>query len=208
MHKSIIIADDHPIFRLGLRTAIETSGEYHLEAEASNGPELLEYLKSRPCDLAMIDIKMSEDEDGITLLQKIKENYPDLKVVIISQYYKKSLIERAITLGVDGYITKEDILESIIFILKHVFAGEKFFSSKVQQVLMDEYTVDGIKMEKLTDRETEILKLFVAGYKRKEISDELDIAAVTVDFHHANIKAKLNADNLAELIKKAKELDL
>ena len=203
-----MIADDHPIFRLGLRTALERCEEYHLEAEAADGKELLEHLKNRPCDLAVIDIKMGERDNDLTLLQKIKTDYPSLKVVIISQYYKKSLVEKAVALGVDGYITKDDILDSIIFILERVFAGEKFFSSKVQQVLMDDYTIDGFKMEKLTDRETEVLKLLVAGYKRKEISDELDIAAVTVDFHTANIKAKLNAANLAEIIKKTQELDL
>jgi DNA-binding NarL/FixJ family response regulator len=206
--KNIIIADDHPIFRLGIRTALETCDDFCLIAEASCASELKECMRENRCDLVLMDIKMKAGEDGMELLGYIRETYPEVKVVIISQYYKKSLIEKAIGLGVNGYITKEDIPDSIIYILKKVFNDEKFFSSKIQEILIGEYSSDGNISVKLTKRETELLELLVSGYGRGDIGEKMGIAVTTVDFHKQNLMVKLNADSLAELMGKAEELNL
>ncbi len=198
--KHIVIADDHSIFRIGIKHILHGEDNYHVTAEASDKDELITVLGRCDCDLVLLDMKMKQNNAGLEALKFIKKSYPAVKVVLMSQYYTKALIEDSIKLGVDGYITKEDIAQALVFVLNSVFAGEKSFSPKVQKILMDQIVHGDAILEKLTEREREVLRLLADGMKRQEIAESLYISVPTVDFHKNNIKDKLQADSLADLI--------
>lgn len=206
--KKIIIADDHPVFRLGLKTALKQCKNVFLAGEAANGPELKHCLEDTDCDLVILDMKMPDPDDGLELLEHIKREYPQIKVIIMSQYYKRNVVEKARQLDVDGYITKEDLMDTVNYVVAQVFAGKKVFSPRIQELLLKKDRIPEGMGDRLTKRELEILKLLVSGCKRKEIADKLQISIPTVDFHKNNIKTKLYAGNLVELIKKSEEFGL
>ena len=193
--KKIIIADDHPVCRLGLKTALNKCKNVILAGEASDGSELKNCLKAMQCDMVILDMKMPDPDDGLHLLKHIKSEYPHIKVIIMSQYYKRQVVEKALELDVDGYITKDDILDTINYVVLQVFEGKKVYSPRIQEILLKADKIPEGMGDHLTKRELEILKLLVSGCKRKEIADKLKISVPTVDFHKNNIKSKLYAGN-------------
>ncbi len=202
---SIIIADDHPIFRIGLNHILKKSGDFTVIAEAEDSDQLFEILRNRSCSIVLLDIKMPGRHDGLSALKIIKEKFPKIKVLIISEYCNKYIVDEAMGLGVDGYITKNDISKMLLIFLKTILKGGKAFSPRIQFLFMDDH---GVLDEKLTNREKEVLSLSVKGLIRKQIAERLNITISTVNFHRHNIKGKLHADNFAEMIRIAYEKGL
>ncbi|MBU1171883.1 MAG: response regulator transcription factor [Proteobacteria bacterium] len=203
--KTIIIADDHPVFRLGLAHIINGSEGFVVVAEAENKVELFTMLETTPCDIVILDMKMPGNRDGMGALQMIKEGYPEKKVMIMSQLCSMDLVEEALKLGADGYVTKNDIADMILPFLKSIGNGEKALSPRIQSLII-RYK-DGC-VDKLTPRENDILRLSVKGLRRKEIASQLNISVSTVNFHRQNLKEKLQADNMAGMIRIAYEKGL
>lgn len=200
--KTIIIADDHPVFRLGLSHIINGSEEFAVVAEAENTAELFDVLQSTPCDMVILDMKMEENRDGIKALKKIKETYPEKKVLIMSQLCSPDLVDEAMELGAEGYATKNDIADLILPFLKSIDSGETVLAPRIQSMMISR---PGSVVEKLTPREYDILRLSVKGLSRKDIARQLNISISTVNFHRQNIKTKLQADNTAGMIRIAYE---
>lgn len=203
--KTIIIADDHPVFRLGLTHIINTSEEFVVVAEAADVPELFDRLLSTACDLVILDMKMPDNKDGMQALRRIKQDHPHIKVMIMSQMCAMDLVDEAMALGADGYVTKNDIADMILPFLKSIVKGDKVLSPRIQSLVLNRESSHG---EKLTARENDILCLSVKGLSRKEIARKLNITVSTVNFHRQNIKDKLQADNLASMIRIAYEKGL
>lgn len=204
--KQIITVDDHPLIRLGIKALLSKCDDYELVAEATNSSEFKALMEKTSCDLVILDMKISGNDDGIQLLEYVKHKYSPIKVIIMSQYYKKNVVQKALNLGVDGYITKEDVTDTLLYTINRIFNGERVISPKVQAVLLDGGSTANSKQ--LTKREKQILKLFAEGLSRKDIALKLGISLPTVDFHKTNITIKLNVTNIVPLINKAKELGL
>lgn len=203
--KSIIIADDHPVFRLGLAHIINRSVEFAVIAEAENAKALLDQLHSLTCHILILDIKMPGNQDGMAALRTIKTSYPHIKVLIMSQMCSVDLVNEAMALGADGYVSKNDIADLILPYLKIIDKGEKALSSRIQSMMMG---VQSGMVEKLTPRETVILRLSVQGLRRNDIARRLNISSSTVNFHRRNIKEKLQTNSLAGMIRIAYEKGL
>lgn len=203
--KAIVIADDHPVFRLGLSHIINASKGFTVVAEAENTAELFDAIETSPCDIVILDMKMAHNRDGMHALRSIKVSHPEKKVMIMSQMCSPDLVEEAMRLGADGYVTKNDITDMILPFLMSITKGEKALSPRVQSMLMN--SQNGAS-EKLTPREQDILRLSVDGLSCKELAEHLDIALSTVNFHRQNIKEKLHASNLADMIHIAHERGL
>jgi DNA-binding NarL/FixJ family response regulator len=205
LKQSIVVADDHPIFRLGLTQIINNSSNFTVVAEAENRNELIKAIDTTPCDIVILDMKMAENRDGMAALQLLKQDHPEKKVMIMSQMCSQELVDEAMEMGADGYITKNDIAEMILPFLVSITKGQKVLSPRIQSMFMDTQTWTS---EKLTSREYEILRLSAEGLDRKEIAAQLDITISTVNFHRQHIKEKLRARNLTEMIHIAQEKGL
>ncbi len=201
----IIIADDHLIFRVGLKNVLDKSGEFTVVGEAEDGEQLLDLMAETSCEIVILDLRMSDRDDGLEALKAIKKDYPGIKVLIMSQVCHKTILDEVLEAGGDGYITKNDISDMLIPILKSISNNIKAFSPKVQALISGEAKELGIK---LTRQETDILKLLVAGQSCDESADYLNISVSTVNFHRRNIKEKLQAKNQAEMIRIATEKEL
>lgn len=203
----IIIADDHAIVREGIASLLDATREFSVVAQAENGEKLLRLLESKACDLVLCDIVMP-GLDGLKALKRIKAAHPATKVVIITMHQDRGFFNEALKAGANGYVLKDDSSAEILGVLRGVAAGHRCFSPRIQSMLAQSFQQDQSPEYVLTKRELEIFKLIAQAYTHKEIAEELGISLSTVEFHKKNIKDKLNAKNLAELLNLAHKYDL
>ena len=221
MHK-VIIVDDHPLMRAGLKYIIEQSGLYSVVAEAATGEVVLPLIEEHRPSLMLLDLGLPlsrqeglivpEIEKGGFLLSKenilssyggtivlatVRLRFPDLKIVIITQYEDTDIITSVIRAGADGFLLKTDKAERILDIVNRVMSGETAQSDRVMELLAQAEQKAGVE---ITAREKEVLELIANGFRDRDIAERLDISLRTVAFHKANLKEKIGAETLAELV--------
>ncbi|MFO8064665.1 MAG: response regulator transcription factor [Spirochaetota bacterium] len=208
MRKRVLLADDHTVVRDGLKAIMEQlDPDIVVVNEASNGREVLEMAEQTPADVYLLDISMPV-LNGIEATIRLLKNDPSVKVIILSMYKDKVLVEKAISSGARGYILKESATEEIVKAIDEVYAGRYYFSPEVSGYLVQGF-LHGQSEEaqppesNLTDRQREILKLICDGYTEKDIGEELNISYHTVHVHKNNIMKALDIHSKAELIKYA-----
>ena len=198
---TIILADDHPMFREGIRKIIERIEGARITGEANDGLELLELLKKSSPNLVILDISMPNLR-GLEAIREIKKTYPQVKVLVLTMHKKKEFLRQALRDGADGFLLKEDAGSELIRAMQTVRNGGKYLSPLLSSVLTS-LAVEEEKTEVLTMREREVLKLLAEGKRTKEIAAALYISPHTVRRHRANIMEKLDIQNLADLVKYA-----
>jgi DNA-binding NarL/FixJ family response regulator len=198
---TIILADDHAMFREGIRKIIERIEGALISGEVNDGLELLELLKKSSPNLILLDISMPHLR-GLEAIREIKKTYPQVKVLVLTMHKKKEFLRQALRDGADGFLLKEDAGSELIRAVQTVRNGGKYLSPLLSDVLT-RLAVEEEKTEVLTMREREVLKLFAEGKRTKEIAAVLYISPHTVRRHRANIMEKLNIKNLADLVKYA-----
>jgi DNA-binding NarL/FixJ family response regulator len=201
----IVLADDHVMVRQGIRRIIEENPELEVVAEASDGAELLELLRSRTVHLTIMDITMP-NISGIEATKRIKAIYTNVKVLILTMHKGKELLEHAIAAGADGYILKEDAPRELLNAISAIQRGEFYMSPLIVPYLQEFYVQKhqkGARSELLTARETEVLKLIAEGKSSKEIAAILCLSVRTIDNHRANIMKKLNIAKNTDLVRYA-----
>lgn len=204
----ILLAEDHNIVRNGLKVLLESTEEFEIVGEATNGSEALELLKSnKQVDLILMDINMPL-LDGLSLLKEIKQNYPAIYTIILSMMDNEKYIYQAFISGADGYILKTARPEELIFALKHVSSGRKYLCSELVMNILDEWLIStgtaqnkGEKILGLTSREIEILSLIGHGHTNQEISETLFLSKRTIEGHRQSLLEKTNSKNTAALIR-------
>lgn len=203
--KTILLVDDHKIIRDGLKLYFEGNDDYEVTAEAENGVEALEILSKQEFDLVVTDISMPE-MDGITLVQQIKEKYPDQKVMALTMMGENQHIKHMLAAGVNGYILKNSDKSEILKAINTILNGENYYSGSVTKIIMDgiagkKKPTQRLTLETpLTTREKEVLKLIVKENSNKEIADQLFISMRTVDAHKRNLLEKTGCKNIAGLV--------
>jgi two-component system response regulator DegU len=210
----IIIADDHPIVRDGLRSALDSIENFHVTGVAVNGVEALNLIKNEPPDLLLTDISMPE-MNGIDLTREVTKKYPEVKVIILSMHENDAYINNALQAGAHGYLLKDSEKAELNSAIERVVAGEKYFSKSVSQILVNGlYNKPGESGEEQQDitgiskRELEVLEMIALGLSNKEIAGKLFLSIRTVDAHRYNIMQKLKVKNTAEMIKTAVKMKL
>tara|TARA_B110000967_G_C18792819_1_gene514199 strand:+ start:109 stop:756 length:648 start_codon:yes stop_codon:yes gene_type:complete len=198
---NIIIADDHSIFLEGI-TALISSNTINVIANCKNGQEVLDTLKTQKADLLILDINMPV-MDGITLTKKIKKLYPEIKILMLSMYEEKYIINKALKAGADGYISKNSGKKEIITAIGSAIKGERFVSDTQSKFIQSSIKNNDRQLKNitLTSREQEILKLISEEVGNSEIALTLDISKRTVETHKKNMILKLGVTNTVGLIK-------
>jgi len=205
----IMLADDHPIIRAGLRSVVEKRSEnIEIVGEASNGVDLLKLAKKNPADIYIVDITMPELNGIETTVRLLKLN-PKSRVIILSIHESGIIIEKAFRSGARGYILKESAVEDIIRAIREVHSGRYYISPAISNFIMNGY-LDRISINtkyenvsNLTSRETEILQLIGEGATVKEIAKKLNLSVYTITTHKRNIMHKLDIHKSADLLRMA-----
>lgn len=198
---TVVLADDHAMFREGIRKIIERIEDVFVSGEVNDGLELLELLKTSSPDLVILDISMPNLR-GLEAIREIKKLYPRVKVLVLTMHRKKEFIRLALADGADGFLLKEDPGGELVRGVQAVRKGEKYLSPLLTSDLMSLTLAEG-KDDLLTMREREVLKLFAEGKRAQEIAEALFISVNTVRRHRYNIMEKLNLKSMADLVKYA-----
>lgn len=197
---NILIADDHFLVLDGLETLLSTLDFVNLIKPAIDHHEVIAALNEHSFDVILLDIHFGKT-DGRELIKEIKEIQPTIKVIALTSHSDATTIKSSVSAGFDGYLLKIDGRDEIEKALKAVMSDEKYFSPKTQQVFFETQTSNQ-KVE-LTERELEILQLIVEEKTTKEIAEQLFLSEKTIETHRGNIMLKLEARNIAGMVRKA-----
>ncbi len=206
----IFLADDHVMFRRGVRSMIQGMKGVEVVGEASDGLELLRLLQDVNPDLIIMDISMPNLR-GLEATREIKLINPGVKVLILTMHKDREYLYHALTAGAEGYLLKEDADGELISAIQTLRKGGTFISpllsTQMADIFVDKFRPGGEPLtapgEPLTVREREIIKLIAEGKSSKEIGELLFISSRTVQHHRANIMRKLNIKKTADLVKYA-----
>jgi len=201
----IVLADDHQLFRSGLRVLLEQQPDFTVVAEARDGREAVASVQSLKPDVLVIDIGMP-NLNGIEAARQLTESHAAAAIVILSMHSDESYVLRALKAGAKGYLLKDSAEADLIRAIHAVAGGKSFFSPAVSKVLLDDYmrklqrsgAEDAYDL--LTPREREILQLVVEGKSNKDVANLLNLSVYTVETHRSNIMEKLNLKGVPELI--------
>lgn len=194
---NVVLLDDHKLFRIGLRELIHRSKSHRVIAEFSSGEEMLQTFDGN-ADLVLADISL-EDQNGIAVVSQLRKKFPSLKTAMLSMHKEPHIIREAINTGIVGYFNKDVDLEELIFGLRKIEEGGRYFSSQITEVLLNsEGTAPAYS---LTAREKQILQLMVDGFSSDEIASRMSLSKRTIDTHRSNLLAKFNLKNTAQLVR-------
>ena len=204
----IVLVDDHPIVRKGIREVLENSGTIKVVGEASSSDEAIKLLNKTEPDLMIVDIIIEGSSNGIDLIKSVSERMPMIKCLVMSMHDESMYAERAIRAGARGYLMKDIAPRNIIEAVHTVMNGELYLKNETMKTLVDKLlTRNGIPVETstdiLSDREFEVFRLIGNGFSAKEISRQLNVSVHTVDCHRRNIKKKLKVRYSSDLLKYA-----
>lgn len=194
----IIIADDHMMIREGLKQLLELDGTIKVIAEANDGEECLNLLnkKIHP-DILLLDINMPK-KNGIEVLEYIKQNKIPVKVLILTVHNEVEYLLKAVDIGIDGYLLKDSSYDELKEAIDVVISGNTYIQPSLLPALnesMEDYALDKERIECLTKRELDVLRLISEGCSNKKISDELTISERTVKNHISHIFRKINVED-------------
>jgi DNA-binding NarL/FixJ family response regulator len=200
----ILVVDDHPLVRLGLKQLIVSQPDLELCGEADSLLSAQKILAIRKLDLVTVDIRL-QCWQGMELLKNLKMQHPDLPALVISQCGEAPYAERALKAGASGYVTEEAGTDEVLAAIRTVLAGGMYASPKIAALVRNEPPFAGQAgipplIGNLTDRELQLVQLFGAGLGTRQIAARLCLSIKTVETHRENIKRKLKLSSAAELV--------
>lgn len=201
----ILLADDHNLFRQGLRRIIEAQPEMEVIAEASSGLEAVELAKQHHPHVAIMDIAM-KDLNGIEATAQLLRYSSETAVLILSMYSDERYVVRAVRSGARGYILKDTVEQGLIEAIQQIAAGQAWFSPVVARILQEAHArefhgqrVDD-RYETLTERERQLYHMLAEGQSNKDIAARLGLSLHTVETHRTRIMEKMGIHSIAELV--------
>jgi DNA-binding NarL/FixJ family response regulator len=205
----LLIADDFPIVREGLKKTFARTKHIVVAGEAQNGQEVLDQVQAEDFDVVLLDITMP-NTNWLEVLKELKSRKPRLPVIMLSMHRGEEYVTRSFRAGASGYLTKESMMDEIVQAVEKVSQGGKYISPSIAETLVSLFdTGSDLPPHKLlSDREYEVMSLLVKGKKTREIADELFLSPNTVNTYRSRILEKMNKKNVAELIHYAIKNDL
>ena len=202
--KKIIIAEDHRLFREGIKALLEKNSDFQIVGEAGDGLEAIRCARKNKADLMILDLSMPK-LGGISAIREIKRQFPNIKILVLTIHQSDQYVLETFEAGADGYCLKDAGRNELQVAIDSVLAGNTYLSPGISELVMEGY-IEGRKRLKtkttwdtITQREREVLKLLGEGYQNKEIAELLHISVKTVEKHRANIMSKLDLHNAAAL---------
>jgi DNA-binding NarL/FixJ family response regulator len=213
--KSILIVDDHPLFREGLKSMLERDRRFTVVGEAGTGQDGLTLAKKIEPDMVLIDVSLP-DISGINLTYDIRKALPNAHIIIVSMHSKIDYIAEAFQAGATGYVSKDSASDMLLQGLEKVANGEFFMDSSISHKVIEKLTKLPVREAKvfdddyssLTPREQEVMRMLAEGASPKEVGSRLYISPKTVENHRANIMKKLNLKGTMELVRYAARIGL
>jgi len=205
-HK-VLIVDDHPIVRQGLRSLINQENDLHVCGEAGGAGEALKALNTLKPDLLLVDISL-KGPDGLELTKSVRALEPDLPILIVSMHDETLYAERVLRAGANGYIMKEEVAQNVVQAIRKVLGGDIYMSDRMRQKILrgvagQRSNTTTSAIERLSDRELEVFRLIGQGHGTRNIAEELHLSVKTIETYRAHIKEKLGLNNATELVRQA-----
>ncbi|HVT02718.1 MAG TPA: response regulator transcription factor [Thermoanaerobaculia bacterium] len=197
---NLIIADDHQAIRYGVKSMLASHPDFVVAGEAASGAELLEQVRTREADSILLDIAL-DDTNGLDLIKEFKAVRASIRVLVFTSSYAS--VERALSLGADGYLTKDSHSGELIEALRTIAGGKRYLGRNIAERLGAAVTPSSPPAQSLTPREREIMMSIIRGKRIKEIAAGLDISDKTVATHRARLLKKLNLSDNRELFQYA-----
>lgn len=203
----ILIVDDHPILRMGMRELLNQEEGFEVCGIAENISSARKAIAENTPDLAIIDISLGGD-NGLDLVKEMSEENRNIAVLVLSMHDESVWAERAIRAGARGYIMKKEAAESIVSAVKNIMSGKVHVSEAIMAQLLDKFHLKpdlhpGSTEESLTDRELEVFRLIGAGLSTREIAERMNLGIKTIGTYRDRIKHKLGIKSAAELTRRA-----
>jgi two-component system, NarL family, response regulator NreC len=195
---TVLLADDHRLVRLGFRRMLEDEPDIEVVGEADNGLQAIELAENLRPAVAVVDMAMPE-LDGVQAILEINRRSPDTRVLVLSMYDERSYVRNALKAGALGYVLKNAIDVDLVSAVKAVAAGRRFLSEPLSFKDLESDAPDD-PVERLTQRERQILQLIAQAHSNKEIANLLNISVNTVNVHRTNLMHSLNLHSTAELV--------
>lgn len=203
---NVLIADDHPLIREGLKKILTAEPDMTLVGEASNVVDLFKALERLAVNIILVDISMP-GESGLDAIRELRQKYPHVPVLVLSIHPEQRFAVRALKAGASGYIMKQSAVDELVQAIRKVVEGGKYVSSALaEQMATDLVNVSGKPLhETLSDREFQVMRLIAAGKKSHEIAEELSVSLSTVNTYRSRILEKMNMQSNVELARYAIE---
>jgi len=205
--KRLLVVDDHPILRRGLTALIESEPGLAVHAAVGTRAAAFASMRESQPDLAIVDLSLG-DEDGLDLIKEMKLRYPKVPSLVLSMHDEAIYAERALSAGALGYVTKQQLDDTVLGAIRRVLAGETYMSEALQRRLAERY-VRGQTLEtasplqRLSDRELQVFRLIGQGRTTRQIAGALSRSVKTIESHLEHIKNKLGIQSAAELAQRA-----
>lgn len=204
---NVLLIEDSTVFVMGLRLALGAADGFDSVDSVATPGSAVSFLNAHPeTDIAVVDITLEAETDGLTLLGIIRDAFPAVKTLVLSHYKKPAYILRAISSGACAYLAKDSSPESIVQAIKDVDAGQCLFfgetidATKITRIFGGEEKLQARKPQGLTPRELEVLQLTTSGYSNPQIASALEISLNTVDSYKERIKGKFGLDSIVECV--------
>ena len=200
----VLVCDDHPIVRRGLREILEQAGAPVTVGEAASAVEGLALARKQAWDTVVLDITMP-GRGGLELLKELKSERPDVPVLVLSVHPAEQYAVRVLRAGASGYLTKESAPEELLTAIRHIVRGGRYISPSVGETLADDLGRPAAALPRhgLSDREFEIMRLLASGKRASEIAEHLHLSVKTVSTYRARVLQKLNLRTTAEIMRYA-----
>src|SRR5213079_2495295 len=201
--KRIVIVDDHPLFRKGLEQLIHSDGAFAVCGEAGNAPEAMDVIRKLDPDLVIVDLSLP-GANGIELIKNIRAEFSKLPILVLSMHDESLYALRALRAGAEGYVMKHEAMTNVVQAIHEVFNGRPYLSPGMASQVITKFAHRGSQseadaVERLSDRELEILELIGKGNEVRQIAKLLHLSPKTVETHRAHIKDKLYLKNSREV---------
>ena len=215
----ILIADDHSVVRSGIRMVLQSSPEFTVIAEADDGEEAVELAAKHKPEVVVMDISMPQ-LNGIEATAKMKQNDPNIKVIILTVHADEEYVFQILRAGASGYVLKSAGKKEIFAAIRSAISGERFFSPGISNLIIEGFinrtkepaarpvVSTGSGKQQLTKREIEVLEYIAQGYTNRKIADTLFLSVRTVNTHRTNLMQKLDIHDTARLVRYAIETGL
>jgi DNA-binding NarL/FixJ family response regulator len=201
--KRIVIVDDHPLFRKGLEQLIHSDGGFAVCGEAGNAAESMDVIRKLNPDLAIVDLSLP-GANGIELIKNIRAEFPNLPILVLSMHDESLYGLRALRAGANGYVMKHEAMANVVQAIREVFSGRPYLSPAMAAQVITKFANKSSEgesdaVERLSDRELEILELIGKGTEVRQIANLLHLSPKTVETHRGHIKEKLQLKNAREV---------